>query len=167
MDTYSAYAYSTAAWLSLQALPLFVSPKLIITLLSPDARTPTDLETYLSRTLSLTLLTLALLNILLSGALPLSSPVNEAEHSPYKGPAALISTTFHISSLVYVYVNYMATGSVCFMLAMVGSGFLGCFGVWCLLFGGEESGKSRVSGWPFRNEEERKAKREKMARKRL
>ncbi|KAL2051948.1 hypothetical protein ABVK25_007863 [Lepraria finkii] len=167
MDAYSAYAYSTAAWLSLQALPLFVSPKLIVTLLSPDSRTPTDLETYLSRTLSLILLTLALLNILLSGALPLSSPVNEAEHSPYKGPAAFIGTTFHISSLIYVYVNYMATGSVCFMLAMVGSGFLGCFGVWCLLFGGEESGKSRVSGWPFRNEEERKAKREKMARKRL
>ncbi|KAL2043588.1 hypothetical protein N7G274_003895 [Stereocaulon virgatum] len=167
MDAYSAYAYSTAAWLSLQALPLFVSPKLMVTMLSPDARTPTDLEIYLSRTLSLTVLTLALLNILLSGALPLSSPVNEAEHSPYKGPAAFISTTFHITSLIYVYLNYMATGSVPFMLAMIGNGFLGCFGLWCLLFGGDDSGKSRVSGWPFRNEEERKAKKERMARKHL
>jgi len=36
-----AYAYSTAAWLTLQATPLFLSPKLIITMLSPEARNPT------------------------------------------------------------------------------------------------------------------------------
>jgi len=41
MDAYSAYAYSTGAWLSLQALPLLVSPKLIVTMLSPDTRRPT------------------------------------------------------------------------------------------------------------------------------
>lgn len=135
--------------------------------IGPSPLILSDLETYLSRTLSLTILTLALLNILLSGALPLSSPVNEAEHSPYKGPAAFISTTFHVTSLIYVYLNYIATGSVPFMLAMIGNGFLGCFGLWCLLFGGDDSGKSRVSGWPFRNEEERKVKKERMARKHL
>jgi len=45
---------------------------------------------------------------------------------------------------------------------------LGCMGVWCLMFGGEGggSGKERVSGWPFRNEEERRVKREKVAGKR-
>lgn len=36
-----AYAYSTAAWLSLQAMPLFVSPKLMVMMLSPDGRVPT------------------------------------------------------------------------------------------------------------------------------
>jgi len=36
-----AYAYSTAAWLSLQAIPLFLSPKLMVTMLSPEARVPT------------------------------------------------------------------------------------------------------------------------------
>ena len=41
MDAYSAYAYSTAVWLSLQALPLSVSPKLIVTMLSPETRAPT------------------------------------------------------------------------------------------------------------------------------
>ena len=78
----------------------------------------------------------------------------------------MITTAFHVSSLIYVYVNYMATGSVCFALAMVGSGFLACFGLWAMMFGGDDGGKSRVSGWPFRNDEERKAKKEKMMRKR-
>lgn len=41
MDSVGAYATSTAAWLSLQALPLLISPKLIVTMLSPDARRPT------------------------------------------------------------------------------------------------------------------------------
>ncbi len=64
--------------------------------------------------------------------------------------------------------NYMALGQACFVLGMIGSGFLGCMGVWCLMFGGEGggSGKERVSGWPFRNEEERRVKREKVAGKR-
>lgn len=48
-----------------------------------------------------------------------------------------------------------------FALGMVASGSLTCFGMWCLVFGGGER-EGRVSGWPFRNEEERRAKREKM-----
>lgn len=43
MDSVGAYATSTAAWLSLQAIPLLISPKLIVTMLSPDARRPTGL----------------------------------------------------------------------------------------------------------------------------
>jgi len=91
----------------------------------------------------------------------------EAEqHSPYKFPTAFTTSTFHGASTIYMYVNYMSTGSTCFALGMVGSGFLTCFGIWCLMFGGDGGGKERVSGWPFRNEEERRAKKEKMARKR-
>ena len=107
MDAYSAYAYSTAAWLSLQALPLFVSPKLIVTMLSPETRAPTgkvpqprktlnppaqantsplDLEIYLSRTLALTVLALAHLNILLSGALPLSQSRKRSRTLPLQNP---------------------------------------------------------------------------------
>lgn len=59
----------------------------------------------------------------------------------------------------------MATGSACFALGMMGSGFLSCFGLWCLMFGGGE-GRGKVSGWPFRNEEERMRKREKMMKRR-
>ena len=41
MDVFYAYTYSTAAWLSLQALPLLLSPKLIVTMLSVETRGPT------------------------------------------------------------------------------------------------------------------------------
>ena len=65
-----------------------------------------------------------------------------------------------------MYISYMTPGSLCFTLAMVGSAFLACFGVWALTFGGDDGGKIRVSGWPFRNHEEMKAKKEKTMRKR-
>lgn len=41
MDVFYSYTYGTAAWLSLQALPLIVSPTILITLLSPEVREPT------------------------------------------------------------------------------------------------------------------------------
>ncbi|KAF6236793.1 hypothetical protein HO173_005084 [Letharia columbiana] len=169
MDSVGTYATSTAAWLSLQAIPLLISPKLIVTMLSPDARRPTDLEIYLSRTLSMTLLCLGLLTILLAGLLPLSTPVAESENShapsPYSGPTIFLTTTFHVSSTIYMYTNYMATGSACFALGMTGSGILSCFGLWCLMFGGGD-GRGKVSGWPFRNDEERTRKKEKMMKRR-
>lgn len=187
MDSVGSYATSTAAWLSIQAIPLLISPKLIVTMLSPDARRPTgstlcslydcvpakpplsDLEIYLSRSLSITLLCLALITILLAGLLPLTTPVAESENShapsPYSGPTIFLTTTFHVSSTIYTYTNYMATGSACFALGMTGSGVLSCFGLWCLMFGGGD-GRGKVSGWPFRNDEERRRKKEKMMMKR-
>lgn len=59
----------------------------------------------------------------------------------------------------------MATGSVFFALGMTGSGVLSCFGLWCLMFGGGEA-RGKVSGWPFRNDEERRRKKEKMLKRR-
>lgn len=41
MDVFYTYTYSTAGWLSLQALPLLLSPKLMVTLLSAESRNPT------------------------------------------------------------------------------------------------------------------------------
>ena len=132
----------------------------------------TELETYLSRTLSLTLLPLALLPILLTGLLPLTSMSAESESqhsgqpSPYSPPTTFILTTFEIAGLVYCYVTWQRLDVVCFAFGAVGSGGLAAWGVWCLVFGGGgEGGEKRVSGWPFRNKEEREAKREKMARR--
>ena len=64
-----------------------------------------------------------------------------------------------------MYINSTYTSSVCLVLAMMGSGFLTCFGIWVWIFGGDDGGKSRVSGWPFRNDEEMKVKKEKTTRK--
>jgi hypothetical protein len=41
MDVFYAYTYSSFGWLALQAVPLIVSPKIIITMLSPEVREAT------------------------------------------------------------------------------------------------------------------------------
>lgn len=38
MDVFYVYTYGTAGWLSLQALPLLLTPNLVVTLLSSEAR---------------------------------------------------------------------------------------------------------------------------------
>lgn len=169
MDSTHAYTFATSAWLALQALPLFASPKLMVTMLSPLTRDPTELEIYFSRALSMTLLTLAILSLLLSGIIPLSSVASESESdqtpSPYAIPTIWTTMVYHTGGLVYTYTNYTSTGSVCLAAGMVGSGFLAAWGGWCLMFGSSD-GRGKVSGWPFRNEEERRRKAEKMAARR-
>lgn len=67
-----------------------------------------------------------------------------------------------------MYVTFLRVGGAGLGLGLVGSGVLSCWGVGVLVFGGEGGGgggKDRVSGWPFRNEEERRAKREKRGKK--
>merc|ERR1712072_1531395 len=73
MDVFYTYSYGSAAWLALQAAPLIVSPTIIITLLSPDVREASPLEQYFSRSLGLTLLTLGIMIVLLTGSVPLTS----------------------------------------------------------------------------------------------
>lgn len=55
-------------------------------------------------------------------------------------------------------------------MGMVLSGALAAWGGWCLMFAGDgqgaSQGRAKVSGWPFRNEEERRRKREKVLGKR-
>lgn len=43
MDVFYTYTYSTAAWLGVQAIALMIFPKLIVTMLSVEARKPTGL----------------------------------------------------------------------------------------------------------------------------
>ena len=138
-----------------------------------------ELETYFSRTLAITLFTLSLLPILLTGLIPLQplhkshdpdSPHGEGDDAnPYAAATTYVTTTYHIASLIYCYLTYQSTNSVCFAFGMVGSGGLASWGVLALIFGGggddgRGTGK-KVSGWPFRNREEREAKAEKMRRR--
>lgn len=41
MDVFYVYTFGTAGWLGLQALPLIVSPKLIVTMLATETRDAT------------------------------------------------------------------------------------------------------------------------------
>jgi hypothetical protein len=70
---FTLYALTTSAWGSLQSLPLLFAPRLIVSLCSSDTRHApiTDLESYLSRTLGLTLLALAASNLIFTGVIPI------------------------------------------------------------------------------------------------
>lgn len=162
MDAITTYTYSTAGWFGIQAVPLLLFPRLIIAMLSRDDRHSTDLENYFCRSLSLTLLTLALVTLILTGSLPLTHSFPETSSSssstshPLALPTLVLTTAFHSCTAFYAYMQYTNTQQTAFALSITGSGTLAAMGIWCLLFGtsGERSRKQkdRVSGWPFKNQ---------------
>jgi hypothetical protein len=95
MDVFYSYTYGTAGWLTLQAALLILSPTIMVTLLSPEAREPTGkyqvslgallsidkpsaIEEYFSRSLGITLFTLGIMMVLLTGSVPLTSSISES-----------------------------------------------------------------------------------------
>ncbi|MCJ1484664.1 hypothetical protein MMC06_004837 [Schaereria dolodes] len=179
MDVFYSYTYSTAAWLGIQAMPLILSPKLIVTMLALETRKPTVLEEYFCRSLGIALVTLGILTLLLTGTVPLTSTfaesVQTAEASdpkaPYAVPTLTLTASFHAASAFYAYTQYMQTGQTSFALSVAGYGSLAAMGLWVLLFGsssGRISRKTgadkRTSGFPFSNAE---ADKKKVGRKRL
>ncbi|TVY39274.1 hypothetical protein LOCC1_G004205 [Lachnellula occidentalis] len=182
MDVYYAYTYGTAGWLTLQAAPLIITPTIIITLLSPDVREPTALEEYFSRTLGMTLFTLGMMIILLTGSVPLTSSfsdttsagvtTNEADpKAPYAVPTLTISLLYHGASAFFLYARYNTLGSTTFALGAIFYAALASVGLWCVLFassGGRISRKTgadkRTSGFPFSNKESASAKKKQMGK---
>merc|ERR1712113_1249123 len=120
MDAFKAYAFGTAGYCSVQALPLLLTPKLIVSMLAKDARPITDLEAYLSRSLALALLAFALLVILLTGAVPLTGSIEEnvkgtngdgLSKDPYAYPTLLVTTGYHALAAFYLYTQVTGFGS--------------------------------------------------------
>jgi len=183
MDVYYFYSYGTAAWLTIQATPLIASPTMIVTLLSPEVREATPLEIYFSRTLGLALITVGILNVLLTGSVPLSSRLTEHDDAgvstsasdpkaPYALPTLAITSTFHAASAFYAYMLWTEAGIFAFAFEVLGGGFFSLIALWCILFAssnGRISRKTgadkRTSGFPFKNTEAHSEK--KKARKGL
>jgi hypothetical protein len=100
MDTPTIYTLASTAWLSLQALPLLFTPKLIITLLAEtDAHVATSTEIYFAR-----LLAIAQLSIIVFSLLPSAASSGTASQQQQKPPYAL--TFAHVASFVYIYAHY-------------------------------------------------------------
>ncbi|MCJ1394702.1 hypothetical protein MMC18_007582 [Xylographa bjoerkii] len=171
MDAFNAYVYSTAGWMAFQAVGLLISPKFSSAVLSPETRSPTSTEEYLARALGFSLLALAVLTVLLTGTVPLTSTfaenVNAADSnskSPYAVPTVTVSMCFQSTMAFYCYSQYLHTGLSAFALDVAVYGGLGAMGLWCLLFarsGGKISrtgADKRTSGFPFTNAEADKRK---------
>ncbi|KAG9248387.1 hypothetical protein BJ878DRAFT_488540 [Calycina marina] len=171
MDVYYSFSYGTAGWLTLQALPLVVSPTIIITLLSPEVREPTVIEEYFARSLGMALFTLGIMIVLLTGSVPLTSSISETTNSgvttsasdpkaPYAVPTLTIGTLYHATAAFFCYARYSTTGQYSFALGSLGSTVLAAIGLWCILFAsasGRISRKTgadkRTSAFPFKNRE--------------
>lgn len=147
----------------------------------------TDLESYLSRSLGFSLLTLAVVNLLLTGALPLTSGINEAISSakeedadgttikdPYAYPTLTVTTVYHALSAFYLYTQIAGVAGFTFGFGtgMVASTGLFCMGIWVLLFGSEKGRISKTTGadkrtsnFPFENKESAKEKKRESKRK--
>ncbi|KAI5855707.1 hypothetical protein BZA05DRAFT_389421 [Tricharina praecox] len=171
MDVYYYFNYMSAGWMVLEAIPLIFSPTVIITLLSPDVRESTALEEYLSRSLGITLIAFAILNLLLTGSVPLTSALSEpAAHgtsteladptAPYAVPSLTITLTYHCAVAFYCYTMYTAGHAFTYIIAVVAHALFAAVGGWVMLFGasnGHISRKTgadkRTSGFPFKNVE--------------
>lgn len=176
---YTIYALSTSAWAVIQSLPLLLTPKLIVSLCSSGpAREITSLETYLCRTLGLTLLALSATNLLFTGVIPLGPrhPVldstggqSEERNKEDVGKATTtVAVIFQALTAFYLYAQLTGSGggwSFAFASGLVGNGVLFCFGTWTLLFAGAKGRTSKTTGadkrtsnFPFENKESAREK---------
>ncbi|WEW60722.1 hypothetical protein PRK78_006209 [Emydomyces testavorans] len=163
MDVFYMYAYGTGAWLGLQGLSLVASPKMIIALLLEEPRSPSTLEVYFGRSFGLALITLAILTMVLTGTIPLtSSYAISAEETdpkaPYAMPTLMVTSTFHSVAAFYAYARVVQGGAMAYMVGMAVYGGLSAVGLWSMLFGSTKGRISRrtgadkrTSGFPFDN----------------
>lgn len=161
-----AYTYGTAGWLSLQAVPLIIMPKVIVTMLANEVHRATDLELYFSRSLGFSLIILALIVLFFTGTIPLSSSITEPvsledndPKAPYAVPIVRVLTLWHSISLIYCYVCYTNSAQIGYMIGALGYGIMAAMGLWIVLFGttaGRLSKRTgadkRTAGFPFKNE---------------
>lgn len=177
-QAFKAYAFGTAAYLTLQSLPLLLAPRLVVSMLAAEPRRMTDLESYLSRSLGFSLLSLALLCILLTGSVPLTNMLSDEDEegnvkNPYALPTVIVTTTYHAMTAMYIYAQITyRLGSFGFYAGMVASSALFCFGVWVIVFGSEKGKISKTTGadkrtgnFPFANTESSREKKKESKRK--
>ncbi|CAI6051156.1 hypothetical protein V2G26_014263 [Clonostachys chloroleuca] len=167
MDAVSSYSFGNLAWLSTQAVPLIIWPGFISSLLRVEGASSSSLEEYFARSLGFALLSLGLIVVLLSGAVPLGSSLEAPQDgiSPYASAVLIVSIFHHTSSALYCYGRYTYTGETGFMLGLLGSGFFAIFALYCVMFAGDKAMISKyhkfdqsTSGFPFKNSESYRAK---------
>ncbi|KAL4779735.1 hypothetical protein BJX76DRAFT_339955 [Aspergillus varians] len=174
MDVFYAYTYSTAGWLGLQSAALISVPQGISAMLLDETRPATPIEIYFARCLGFSLVTIAILTIMLTGSIPLTSGVSDPietedpdspsdPKAPYAVPTLIITSVYHAASAFYAYTRYIGSGKGVFMIAIVGSSSIAAVGLWCVLFASSHGRISRrtgadkrTAGFPFANREAKK-----------
>lgn len=128
------------------------------------------MEMYYARSLGSALLALAVMVVMLTGTVPLTSSVAEAvttdekdPKAPYAVPTLMVSTVFQGFCAFYAYTWYTFTGQAAFAVGVLGYALVASIGLWCILFAsshGKISRKTgadrRTAGFPFSNKEAQK-----------
>ena len=177
-QVFRLYTFGTAAYLTTQALPLLLTPSLIVSMLATDPRPTTDVESYLARSLALLLLTFAITFLILTGAVPLTTSIatttdaDGLSKDPYAYPTLVITTTYHAITAFYVYTQLTYRGSFAFSSGLLFSTVLFWMGPWVTMFGSEKGRISKTTGadkrtsnFPFANTEAASTKKKESKRK--
>ena len=189
-QVFYAYTYATAGWLSLQSITLMTAPQIVTTALldetrpptgecslppsppvnkeSPGANGPAAIEIYFGRSLGFALSTLAIMVILLTGSIPLTTSkaitTDESDpKAPYAVPTLIVSTVFQGFCAFYAYTWYTFSGQGAFAIGVLGYSLVASIGLWCILFASSHGKISRTTGadkrtagFPFSNQEAEK-----------
>lgn len=178
-QVFNAFAFGSAGYFAIESLPLILTPKLIVSMLASEPRRITDLETYLCRSFGFALLTLAILFLLLTGAVPLgTSPVEDADTDSssskaiYAYPTLIVATTYYALTSFYLYSQLTYGWNFAFTVGLASSSALFCLGLWVVLFGSEKGRISKKTGadkrtgnFPFVNMESAREKKKEGKRK--
>lgn len=125
------------------------------------------IEVYLARSLGFSFLTLAILTMMLTGSIPLTTtiaePVSTEESdpkAPYAVPTLVVTSFFHGISAFYAYTWFVSRGQSAFAVDVGVHSSIAAVGLWCILFasGNGKISRStgadkRTAGFPFANSE--------------
>lgn len=180
MDAFNSYIYGSSLWVTIQALPLFVSPTIVVSLLSREIRGASEVEEYLSRSLGMALFAIGFLSIFLAGDVPLPSKLSDTAdavikseiknlEAPYAVFVLITTMLYHSAVAVFCYVRYSTSNQTPYILGSIGSASLASLGLWCVLFSSSDSYRSkktgadkRTSGYPFSNKNSAAAQKKQM-----
>ena len=110
---------------------------------------------------------MAVLTIMLTGSIPLTSSIAEPvstedsdPKAPYALPTLMVTSIFHATSAFYAYTWYVSKGQAAFALAIAGYTIIASSGLWCVLFASSHGkinrrtgADKRTAGFPFSNAE--------------
>lgn len=164
-------------YISLAPAPQKQAHDIYIDTILTDNSSQKDMEIYFARCLGFALLTIAILILMLTGSIPLTSSISEPvspedndPKAPYALPTLMVTSIFHGVSAFYAYTWYATSGQGSFAVAVAGYSVIAFIGLWCVLFASSEGKISRTTGadkrttgFPFKNVEAAK----KHAKKRI
>ncbi|RKF59656.1 hypothetical protein GcC1_173004 [Golovinomyces cichoracearum] len=136
MDAFNSYIYGSSLWVTIQALPLFVSPTIVVSLLSREIRGASgevslylsgilnhdankliiaEVEEYLSRSLGMALFAIGFLSIFLAGDVPLPSKLSDTADAVIKSEIKNLEAPYAVFVLITTMLYHSAVAVFCYV----------------------------------------------------